>query len=181
MIGVTHHQTIRRTAIRLGKSLLGRHRVVTLLAPMASARAHFRGVAVRHRGRIAAGAADLVIDARSSRNAERSHDAVNPGQSAVSAKAKRYTDHFFWKSDCVTTGENGQRSGRWAHFECVNGSASPFDDYELWSGKDPAVPRSVTPASRRGHARLQDAQRLTAGLRPGQARTPGSHAVAVDG
>ena len=50
----------------------------------------------------------------------------------ASAAALRYIDHYFWLSDCQATGSNGIRSGSWTYWECVNGSGSPFDDYELW-------------------------------------------------
>lgn len=41
-------------------------------------------------------------------------------------------DTYFWLSDCRDEGRAGVRNGWWRAYECKNGSASPFDDYELW-------------------------------------------------
>lgn len=57
---------------------------------------------------------------------------VTSASAEVAPAALRYIDHYFWKSDCEATGSNGIRSGSWTYWECVNGSGSPFDDYELW-------------------------------------------------
>jgi len=57
---------------------------------------------------------------------------VTAASAEVAPAALRYIDHYFWKSDCQATGSNGIRSGSWTYWECVNGSGSPFDDYELW-------------------------------------------------
>lgn len=57
---------------------------------------------------------------------------VTAASADAGAATLRYIDHYFWKSDCEATGSNGIRSGSWTYWECVNGSGSPFDDYELW-------------------------------------------------
>lgn len=42
-----------------------------------------------------------------------------------------YIDHYFWHSSCVETGDAGMNKA-WTAYVCINGSGSPFDDYELW-------------------------------------------------
>jgi hypothetical protein len=41
-------------------------------------------------------------------------------------------DTYFWLSDCRDKGRQGLSNGWWRSYDCKNGSASPFDDYELW-------------------------------------------------
>lgn len=41
-------------------------------------------------------------------------------------------DTYFWLSDCREKGRQGMSNGWWRSYDCKNGSANPFDDYELW-------------------------------------------------
>lgn len=40
-----------------------------------------------------------------------------------------YVGDFFWQSDCHAAGAAGTK---WTKYKCINGSAFPGDDYELW-------------------------------------------------
>lgn len=40
-----------------------------------------------------------------------------------------YVGDFFWESDCHAAGTAGTK---WTKYKCINGSAFPGDDYELW-------------------------------------------------
>ncbi|MGW5187752.1 hypothetical protein ACWEOO_00745 [Kribbella sp. NPDC004138] len=49
--------------------------------------------------------------------------------SVVAADNWEYVGDFFWQSDCHAAGAAGTK---WTKYKCVNGSAFPGDDYELW-------------------------------------------------
>jgi hypothetical protein len=92
----------------------------------------------KRRAGVVALSAALLGGGAAATTATAATDSVNANGTRVtasadaSAAALRYIDHFFWESDCQATGSNGIRSGSWTYWECVNGSGSPFDDYELW-------------------------------------------------
>jgi hypothetical protein len=53
-----------------------------------------------------------------------------PAASAVVAADNwEYVGDFFWQSDCHAAGAAGTK---WTKYKCVDGSAFPGDDYELW-------------------------------------------------
>ncbi|MFC0628200.1 hypothetical protein [Kribbella deserti] len=41
----------------------------------------------------------------------------------------QYVGDFFWQSDCHAAGAAGTK---WTKYKCIDGSAFPGDDYELW-------------------------------------------------
>jgi hypothetical protein len=47
----------------------------------------------------------------------------------VAADNWEYVGDFFWQSDCHAAGAAGTK---WTKYKCINGSAIPGDDYELW-------------------------------------------------
>lgn len=47
----------------------------------------------------------------------------------VAADNWEYVGDFFWQSDCHAAGAAGTK---WTKYKCINGSAFPGDDYELW-------------------------------------------------
>jgi hypothetical protein len=47
----------------------------------------------------------------------------------VAADNWEYVGDFFWQSDCHAAGAAGTK---WTKYKCINGSAVPGDDYELW-------------------------------------------------
>ncbi|TCC26289.1 hypothetical protein [Kribbella sindirgiensis] len=54
---------------------------------------------------------------------------VPVGATAVAADNWEYVGDFFWQSDCHAAGAAGTK---WTKYKCVDGSAFPGDDYELW-------------------------------------------------
>ncbi|HWD83745.1 MAG TPA: hypothetical protein VG497_32820 [Kribbella sp.] len=53
-----------------------------------------------------------------------------PAPSTVGASDNwEYVGDFFWQSDCHAAGAAGTK---WTKYKCINGSAIPGDDYELW-------------------------------------------------
>ncbi|WP_427885697.1 hypothetical protein ACQHIV_25215 [Kribbella sp. GL6] len=53
-----------------------------------------------------------------------------PATSTVVASDNwEYVGDFFWQSDCHAAGAAGTK---WTKYKCINGSAFPGDDYELW-------------------------------------------------
>ncbi|HEY9338854.1 MAG TPA: hypothetical protein VIQ79_30680 [Kribbella sp.] len=75
-------------------------------------------------GAIAAGS--LAVPAAQAADAP----AAAPASSqAVAADNWEYVGDFFWQSDCHAAGAAGTK---WTKYKCINGSAFPGDDYELW-------------------------------------------------
>ena len=54
---------------------------------------------------------------------------VPEGTAVVAADNWEYVGDFFWQSDCHAAGAAGTK---WTKYKCVDGSAFPGDDYELW-------------------------------------------------
>lgn len=52
-----------------------------------------------------------------------------PTPTVVAADNWEYVGDFFWQSDCHAAGAAGTK---WTKYKCINGSAFPGDDYELW-------------------------------------------------
>ncbi|GAB2568367.1 hypothetical protein [Kribbella endophytica] len=48
---------------------------------------------------------------------------------SVVADNWEYVGDFFWQSDCHAAGAAGTK---WSKYKCIDGSAFPGDDYELW-------------------------------------------------
>ncbi|TCC27899.1 hypothetical protein [Kribbella speibonae] len=55
--------------------------------------------------------------------------AVEVPATVVAADNWEYVGDFFWQSDCHAAGAAGTK---WTKYKCVDGSAFPGDDYELW-------------------------------------------------
>jgi hypothetical protein len=54
---------------------------------------------------------------------------VPTATTTVAADHWEYVGDFFWQSDCHAAGAAGTK---WTKYKCINGSAFPGDDYELW-------------------------------------------------
>jgi hypothetical protein len=54
---------------------------------------------------------------------------VPASSEVVAADNWEYVGDFFWQSDCHAAGAAGTK---WTKYKCINGSAVPGDDYELW-------------------------------------------------
>ncbi|HEY3561000.1 MAG TPA: hypothetical protein VGL05_26235 [Kribbella sp.] len=52
-----------------------------------------------------------------------------PAPTVVASDNWEYVGDFFWQSDCHAAGAAGTK---WTKYKCINGSAIPGDDYELW-------------------------------------------------
>ncbi|MGC4940097.1 hypothetical protein [Kribbella sp. DT2] len=54
---------------------------------------------------------------------------VSSAPSVVADDNWQYVGDFFWQSECHEAGTAGIK---WTKYKCVDGSAFPGDDYELW-------------------------------------------------
>lgn len=77
---------------------------------------------------IAAGAA-LTVGGFALPAAQAVEAPITAGTVQAAADNWQYVGDFFWQSDCHAAGAAGTK---WTKYKCIDGSAFPGDDYELW-------------------------------------------------